>query len=127
MKDGRPKRGINRDLALKILALCSAVKDALDDLLETMFIIYQPKDHTGAVGSTVAFTVVAMNVVSYQWQRSEDGGTTWTNAAGAGNQTPTLTFNVTSTNKRWKWRCSLTDADSNTIYSDVVGIIIPST
>lgn len=127
MKDGRPKRGMDRDLALKVLALCSAVKDALDDLLDTMFIIYQPANYTGAVGTQAAFTVVAMNVASYQWQRSSDGGTTWENAAGTGNQTPTLTFNVTNNNKSWNWRCSLTDADNNTIYSDVVGIVIPTT
>ena len=126
MKDGRPKRGMNRDLALKILALCKLVKDALDDLLDTMFIIYQPTDYTGAVGSQAVFTVVAMNVVSYQWQRSMDGGTTWENASGTGNQTSTLKFNVSNTNKGWNWRCSLTDADNNTIYSDIVGIIVPT-
>lgn len=126
MKDGRPKRGTDRDLALKILAMCSAVKDALDDLLGTMFIIYQPKDYTGAVGTQAVFTVVAMNVDAYQWQRSSDGGTTWENASGTGNQTDTLKFNVSNTNKGWNWRCKLTDADGNIIYSDVVGIIIPT-
>lgn len=125
MKDGRPKRGIDRDLALKVLALCRAVKDSLDDLLDTMFIIYQPTDYTGAVGTRAVFTVVAMNVISYQWQRSSDGGTTWGNSSASGNQTPTLSFSVSDINKSSMWRCSLTDADNNTIYSDSVGIIVP--
>lgn len=120
------KKKLNRDLALKVLDVVGAVKDALDDLLDSMFIIYQPEDYTGAVGTQAVFTVTAMNVAAYQWERSTDGGETWENAAGTGNQTPTLKFNVSNTNKVWNWRCVLTDSDSNNIYTNVVGIIIPS-
>ena len=111
MKDGRPKRGMDRDLALKVLALCSAVKDALDDLLETMFIIYQPKDATGAVGDPVVFTVTAMNVNSYQWQVSKIGTETWTNSSSPGNATASVTVTVTSSVYNYRLRCKLTELE----------------
>lgn len=119
------KKKLNRDLALKVLDVVGAVKDALDDLLDSMFIIYQPVDYVGAVGTQAVFTVTAMNVASYQWERSQDGGETWENAGGSGNQTQTLKFNVSNSNKGWNWRCRLTDSDSNNIYTNVVGITIP--
>ena len=127
MKDGRPKRGMDRDLALKVLALCSTVKDALDDLLDTMFIIYQPKYFTGNIGDMATFTVVAMNVASYQWQASSDAGETWTNSSLAGATTPTITVKISASNKDRIWRCLLTDSDGNTLYTDVAGIIVPTT
>ena len=120
MKDGRPKRGTDRDLALKILALCSAVKDALDDLLGTMFIIYQPKSVTVAVGETAVFTVVAMNVAAYQWEVYWSGS--WHDSSASGYDTDTLTFTVTSGIRNYKWRCKLTDADGNSIYTDVLTV-----
>ena len=123
MKDGRPKRGMDRDLALKVLALCSAVKDALDDLLETMFIIYQPKDATGAVGDPVVFTVTAMNVNSYQWQVSKIGTETWTNSSSPGNATASVTVTVTSSVYNYRLRCKLTDADGNILYT--AGVFLP--
>ena len=120
MKDGRPKRGIDRDLALKILALCSAVKDALDDLLGSMFIIYQPKDAVGNVGDTATFTVVAMNVSSYQWQVSKIGTNTWNNSGSDGSTTATASTLITNNTYNFRLRCKLTDADGNVIYSDEV-------
>lgn len=116
---------LNRDLALKVLEVAGAVRDALDDLLETMFIIYQPKDHVGAVGETASFTVVAMNVTSYQWEVYRSG--TWQNTYGTGYNTDTITYEITNTTRNFKWRCKLTDSDGNIIYTDVVAIIIETT
>lgn len=126
MKDGRPKRGMNRDLALKVLALCSAVKDALDDLLETMFIIYQPKDVIGAVGDPVVFNVVAMNVASYQWQVAKIGTNTWTNANSPGNTTDTVTVTLVASSFNYRMRCKLTDSDGNVIYTKEVYMTQPN-
>lgn len=121
MKDGRPKRGMDRDLALKVLALCSAVKDALDDLLDTMFIIYQPKSVTAAIGDSVSFTVIAMNVNAYQWQYSTNG-TQWYTTSAEGNKTATMSVEATEERYNNYYRCRLRDADNNTIYSDIVRI-----
>lgn len=122
MKDGRPKRGMNRDLALKVLALCKLVKDALDDLLGTMFIIYQPKSVEASIGDYATLSVVAMNVSSYQWQYSQDGGTTWRNSGASVPKTASITIEVTTGVFDLLRRCQLTDADGNKIYTDAVVI-----
>ena len=121
------KKKLNRDLSLKILEIVGAVKDALDDLLETMFIIYQPKDWYGAIGDTATYTVVAMNVAAYRWQYSDDDGETWVNFTGSahGERTQTIAFEVTeSTNLSRQRRCRLTDANGNYKYTVAVKMFI---
>lgn len=119
------KKKLDRDLALKVLEVVGAVRDALDDLMDTMFIIYQPKDATGAVGDPVVFTVTAMNVNSYQWQVAKIGTETWTNSSSPGNATKSVTVNITSSVYNYRLRCKLTDADGNIIYTDEVFIFQP--
>lgn len=117
------KKKLNRDLALKVLEVVGAVKDALDDLLDTMFIIYQPKSAVASIGDYVTLTVVAMNVASYQWQYSQDGGTTWRNSGSSVPKTASITIEVTSNVFDLLRRCQLTDADGNKIYTDAIVII----
>lgn len=111
------KKKLNRDLALKVLAEVGGVKDALADLMDTMFIIYEPKDWSVVETGTnvVTFTVKAMNVASYQWQRSDTDGASWTNATSTGNRTESMSFTATSSYASRVWSCVLTDADGNTI------------
>lgn len=108
---------LNRDLALKVLEVVGAVNDALYDLMDTMFIIYEPKDWSVVETGTnaVTFTVKAMNVASYQWQRSDNNGETWTNATSTGNRTETISFNASTSYANRVWSCLLTDADGNTL------------
>ena len=115
------KKKIDRDIALKVLAAVEAVKDALADLMDTMFIIYQPKNWYGEIGGTVTFTVIAMNVATYRWQYS-DNGTTWYNASSTlpGYNTDTMSFVMGEQHIGRLRRCALTDADGNKIYTDVV-------
>lgn len=115
---------MQRDLALKVLAFVKGVRQALADLMDTMFIIYQPKYFTGSIGDMATYTVVAMNVDTYQWEVSSDGGTTWTNSTLSTANTPEISIKVSNSNKTRLWRCALTDENGNTIYSDIVGIII---
>lgn len=115
----------DRDLALMINNLLGDIKQALDDLMETMFIIYQPKYFSGNIGDTASFTVVAMNVDTYQWQASSDGGTTWADSTLAGAKTSSISVKISTNNKDRLWRCTLTDINSNVIDTDIVGIIIP--
>ena len=124
MKDGRPKRGMDRDLALKILALCSTVKDALDDLMDTMFIIYQPKSVVANVGDTVTFSVVAMNVASYQWQLKPPNSTNFGNSGAVGNKTATVTVEATQARNGGQYRVIITDRDGNTVTSDAVTLTV---
>lgn len=122
----KKKRGMARDLALKLLDIVNDVKDALDDLMETMFIIYQPKNYVGALNTNASFTVVAMNVNEYLWQRSDDDGLTWGTSTASGYNTNTLSFKATQSTYTRKWRCQLTDSDNNIIYTDVVGVYLPT-
>lgn len=111
---------MQRDLALKVLAFVKGVRQALADLMDTMFIIYQPKSVTVSVGATVVFTVTAMNVASYQWEVYWSNA--WHDSSATGYDTDTLTFTVTSGIRNYKWRCKLTDADGNEIYTDVLTV-----
>ena len=116
------KKKLNRDLALKVIEVAGAVKDALDDLLGTMFIIYQPKSLEASIGDYATLSVVAMNVASYQWQYSQDGGTTWRNSGSSVPKTASITIEVTAAVFDLLRRCQLTDADGNKIYTDAVVI-----
>ena len=115
------RKKTDRDLALKVLAELVAVKDALDDLLGTMFIIYQPKSVIAEIGDPVSFTVTAMNVSAYQWQYSTNG-TQWYTTNAEGNKTATMSVETTEERYDNYYRCRLRDADNNTIYSDIVRI-----
>ena len=70
----------------------------------------QPTDQTICSGSNPSFTVAGNGTgILYQWQLSTDGGTTWTNIAGATSNTYTLTgATVTANNNRF--RCQLSNA-----------------
>jgi hypothetical protein len=46
-------------------------------------ITVQPTDQSVLAGTTATFTVAATDAAGYQWQRSTDGGTTFTSVAGA--------------------------------------------
>ncbi|MFC4263344.1 M36 family metallopeptidase [Ferruginibacter yonginensis] len=51
----------------------------------------QPTDITRCTGTAATFTAAAVGgTISYQWQVSTDGGTTWTNIAGETNATYTI-------------------------------------
>jgi alpha-tubulin suppressor-like RCC1 family protein len=51
----------------------------------------QPQNASVAVGADATFTVVAAGTSpAYQWQRSNDGGTTWADITGATNASYTL-------------------------------------
>ena len=57
----------------------------------TASITTQPASTVACTGNNASFTVAATgNSLSYQWQVSTDGGTTWTNVAGATGTTLNL-------------------------------------
>ena len=119
------KKKIARDIALKVLAAVEAVKDALADLMETTFIIYQPKDWTGAVGDTVTFTVKAMNVSAYRWQYSTDGSS-WSNSSSSvtGYNTDTVSFLMEEALAGSYRRCRLTLPGGGYLYTDAVQTLL---
>ncbi len=46
-------------------------------------ITQQPNTQSLCAGGTVTFTVAATGALTYQWQKSTDGGATWNNVGGA--------------------------------------------
>ncbi|MCC8028436.1 MAG: immunoglobulin domain-containing protein [Lachnospiraceae bacterium] len=86
----------------------------------------QPSDYTGTVGDKVTFTVEATgdSDLSYQWQYSSNGGTTWHDSGMVGADAATLSVYLTSARDGQQYRCVITDQDGCTAVSDVVTMSI---
>ncbi len=66
----------------------------------------QPASVTAAVGGTAKLTVKASGTgLTYQWQYSTDGGSTWKDSPATGNKTATLSVPATATRNGYKYRC----------------------
>jgi hypothetical protein len=77
-------------------------------LVNTPWFTTQPSDQIKATGQTATFTIVSAGhpARTHQWQKSTDGGTTWSDINGATStsyQTPTL-----SASDDYKVRCKCT-------------------
>ena len=85
----------------------------------------QPKDYTGAVGSTATFKVVAQGTgLKYQWQTYSNGA--WKNSSLPGYNTTTLSVPVVASRNGYKFRCVVTDATNKTATSNAVILKITS-
>lgn len=82
----------------RVLSLCAVMTAALvgcggdgDSGPVPITISAQPSDQNAVDASAVTFTVAAAgDGITYQWQQSTDGGTTWTNIAGATSASYTI-------------------------------------
>lgn len=87
----------------------------------------QPTNDSTPIGSGATFSVVASGagVVSYQWQLSTDGGSTWADVvdggiyAGAGTSTLALSA-VSSAMNGYRYRCATTDSTGTRVSSVAV-------
>lgn len=69
----------------------------------------QPANQTVCEGGNASFTAAASGTgLSYQWQISTDGGTTWTNISGATNATYNIT-GVTAALNNNRYRCVISN------------------
>jgi len=85
----------------------------------------QPENVTANVGDTVHFTVTATgDGLTYQWQYSNNGGTTWNNSPAEGNKTATLTVPATQDRNGLKYRCKVTDSHGSTLTSDAATLTV---
>ena len=83
---------------------------ALLSVGSAVIITTQPTDQTVCSGSSPGFTVAGSGAgILYQWQLSTDGGTTWTNIAGATATTYTLTGATVAANNN-RFRCQLSNS-----------------
>ncbi len=74
--------------------------------LTVLAITTQPKSVTKENGTTATFKVTATGTgLTYQWQVSTNGGSTWSDSPATGNKTATLTVPVTPERDGYKYRC----------------------
>ncbi|MGN0598696.1 MAG: hypothetical protein ACI4JK_02275, partial [Oscillospiraceae bacterium] len=90
---------------------------------DTCTITSQPTDQTVAVGEKAKFVVTATGegTISYQWQISTDGGTTWKSFA---NTTDTFSITAKAAYNGYMYRCIVTDANGNSVTSDAAKLIV---
>jgi GEVED domain/Secretion system C-terminal sorting domain len=88
----------------------SAVTNVPISVVQPAVVTTQPANFTACVGTNATFTVAASGGPNtYQWQRSIDGGLTWTNISGATTTTLTVT-GVTQANSGYRYRAVVTAA-----------------
>ena len=84
----------------------------------------QPTAKSVKAGKKVKFAVEAVGSnIKYQWQFSTDGGKTWTNSAGKGNQSNTLTVTAKKSYNGKLYRCKV-KTGAGTVYSKKVKLTI---
>lgn len=85
---------------------------------EVIQITAQPKNASAQVGVSVSFSVTATgDSLSYQWQYSADGGTSWTNCSSSGYNTSTFSFTAAERFDGRRFRCVVFNANSSVVSS----------
>ena len=91
-------------------------------LTDALKITKQPTAMQGSIGDKVSTSVAASGTgLTYQWQFSKDGGSTWTNAS---NKTPTYTLTIAAGNYNFRYRCKVTDGSGKSVTSSAVALTI---
>ena len=97
------------------------------EISSSIEIIRQPVNAKAILGEIIYFSVSAKGATGYQWQRSEDGGKTWTSLDWNGNDTPvTYTTADSALVDNSVYRCILTSGDQGQMMTDVVYAIDPT-
>lgn len=88
----------------------------------------QPQSVSAAVGQAVTFVVTATGRnLTFQWQYSRDGGTTWTDSPATGSDTPVLSVPVTASRDGYMYRCVVTDIAGSVAISDAATLTVTDT
>ena len=119
------RNGTDRDIALQIVADMEAISEkvaAINNNLYHVVILTQPTDQEAEVSSTVTFSIVAANVVSYQWQARYITLEEWTDASSASAQTANWSFTASAQAFTRVVRCKMVGKDGETVYSNVCSL-----
>ncbi len=85
----------------------------------------QPSSVSTSAGKTAKFTVAASGAgLTYQWQVSTDGGSTWKNSGMTGNKTKTLSVSATKARSGYKFRCVIKDKFGNSAKTSAVSLTV---
>lgn len=81
----------------------------------------QPYTDSQVLGNKYAFEVEAIGKgLKYQWQYKESSNDSWKNATATGNKTRSLKVQATKARHGNYYRCKITDAAGNVMYSKTV-------
>jgi len=81
----------------------------------------QPANKNVKSGTTVKFTVSATGGgLKYQWQYRKSSTGSWKNASATGSKTKTVSVPGTVSRNGYQYRCRITDAAGNTVYTKTV-------
>jgi len=90
-----------------------------------LMIQYQPSNYYARAGSTAKFSVVASgNGLKYQWQYRVSATGKWKTAKTAGSKSANLTVPATMARNGYQYRCKITDAKGNTLYTKTVKLTV---
>ena len=80
----------------------------------TPVITGQPSDQNPKAGEKARFTVTASGAgLSYQWQVSKDGGSTWKNCTSSGYNTASMSFTAKASYTGWMYRCVVSNENGS--------------
>ena len=84
----------------------------------------QPESYTGSVGGTATFTVTAEGAnLTYQWQYSNNGGSTWANSGAAGATTASIDVAALAYRNGQMYRCVVSN-EYGSVISDAASLTI---
>ncbi|MBR5348036.1 MAG: hypothetical protein IK125_02260 [Lachnospiraceae bacterium] len=86
----------------------------------------KPSNTAVTLGDTATFSVsvTGKEPLKYVWQSRKNASATWANSAQKGAKTATLSVATTQGLHGWQFRCAVTDAYGQTLYTDPVTLSI---
>ena len=96
-------------------------------VLRVISIGTQPQSQAVIEGGTATFNIIASitsDVISYQWQKSTDGGNNWSAIAGANTSSYTTPATTYPPSPSDQFRCVLTNAAATTVTSSAATLTV---
>ena len=96
-------------------------------ILRVISIQTQPQNQGVIEGNTATFNIVASitsDVITYQWQKSTDGGANWSNINGANAGSYTTPATVYPTTPSEQYRCILSNPNATTVTSNAATLTV---
>jgi len=96
-------------------------------VLRLITVSQQPVDTAVIEGQTATFSITAAitsDVISYQWQKSINSGSTWSNINGANASAYTTPTTIFPTNPAEQFRCVLSNTEATSVTSNAVTLTV---
>jgi hypothetical protein len=90
---------------------------------EPIAITQQPQSVTASASEKASFTVVAENVLSYQWYYKRPTGTVWSKTSAEGNKTATVTVDAKGKNG-YQYKCVMQGMDGQEYTTDIATLTL---